>query len=63
MIIIIITGTRFGILQSKIALIALLARYKFSVCEKTSIPIHYSIRAFTQSPEGGVYLRMEKRIK
>ncbi|XP_058788782.1 uncharacterized protein LOC131662839 [Phymastichus coffea] len=56
-------GARFGILQSKIALIALLSNYKFFTCEKTPIPIQYSKRSFTQSPHGGVYLRMERRAK
>lgn len=50
-------------LQTKIALIGLLSNYKFSVCEKTTIPIKYARRSFTQTPEGGVYLKTEKRNK
>ncbi|XP_023246794.1 probable cytochrome P450 6a14 isoform X1 [Copidosoma floridanum] len=55
-------GTRFGHLQSKIALISVLHNFKFSACPKTS-EIVYSKRALVQAPEGGVYVRMERRKK
>ncbi|NP_001166003.1 cytochrome P450 6CK10 [Nasonia vitripennis] len=56
-------GIRFGMLQTKIALIGLLSNYNFSVCEKTSIPVMYARRSFTQTPEYGIYLKTEKRNK
>lgn len=54
-------GNRFGIVQSKMALVALLSQYNFSVCEKTQIPVKYSKRAVVQCPDGPVYLRMDRR--
>ncbi|OXU21748.1 hypothetical protein TSAR_009499 [Trichomalopsis sarcophagae] len=51
-------GIRFGMLQTKIALIGLLANYNFSVCEKTSIPVIYARRSFTQTPENGIRFGM-----
>ncbi|XP_014233425.1 probable cytochrome P450 6a14 [Trichogramma pretiosum] len=56
-------GTRFGVLQSKIALISLLMNFRITTCDKTPIPIGYSKCAVVQAPEGGVYVKFEKRNK
>ncbi|XP_001607043.2 cytochrome P450 6a2 [Nasonia vitripennis] len=54
-------GKRLGILKPKIALFYLLLNYKFSVCDKTPIPLRYMTDYFVQVPAGQVYLKVEKR--
>lgn len=58
-----ISGKRLGIMQSKVALVALLSRYKFSLCEKTKVANEYSTETFFQAPKGSLNLRVEKRKK
>ncbi|CAD7079539.1 unnamed protein product [Hermetia illucens] len=52
-------GARFGQMQTRIGLVTLLRSYRFTPCNKTLIPMKYS-RVFVLSPEGGMYLNVEK---
>lgn len=52
-------GSRFGIMQTKIALVKLLNKYKFSPCDKTPIPMKFSPRKSFQSPVDGMWLKLE----
>lgn len=52
-------GSRFGIMQTKIALVKLLRKYRFSPCDKTPNPIKFSPSAAFQSPVGGMWLKLE----
>lgn len=55
-------GSRFGIMQTKIALVKLLKKFKFSPCDKTPIPMKFSPSAAFQSPLGGMWLKLEHVI-
>lgn len=52
-------GSRFGIMQTKIALVKLLREYRFSSCPKTTIPMAFEPSAAFQSPVGGMWLTVE----
>nr|CAD7420122.1 unnamed protein product [Timema poppensis] len=54
-------GMRFGLMQAKVGLVGLLSRYKFSVCEKTAIPIVYDPVALFMSAKNGVHLTISNR--
>lgn len=58
-----VSGTRFGILQFKIAIISMLSAFTFSVCEKTTIPLKHSRRSVTYCPAGDLFLKVERRVK
>lgn len=53
-------GLRFGQMQVKTALIALLSKFKFSVCVKTEESVTFNPKAFILVPLNGVYLKVEK---
>ncbi|KAL5285748.1 hypothetical protein ACFFRR_007435 [Megaselia abdita] len=53
-------GLRFGKMQAKIGLIALLSKFKFSVCSKTEEPVTLDPKPFILSPLNGVHLKVEK---
>ncbi|GLG95590.1 Probable cytochrome P450 28a5 [Gryllus bimaculatus] len=52
---------RFGLLQAKVGLAALVSRYQFHVCERTSIPLTIEPRTIVTSPKGGIWLRVSPR--
>ncbi|XP_012277385.1 probable cytochrome P450 6a14 [Orussus abietinus] len=54
-------GNRFGLMQVKVALVTMLSRYRFSVCDKTEIPITYSPGVPVQRPRNGIYLEIKAR--
>lgn len=54
-------GSRFGLLEVKLGLATLLKRYRFEVCDRTTIPPKFDPRAFTASLKGGVWLRIKER--
>ena len=56
-----IPGMRFGLLQVKVGLIFLLSKYKFSVCEKTQLPVKLDPRQTIISTPVSVWLRVNKR--
>lgn len=53
-------GMRFGLMQTKIALIMLLTNYKFSPSKKTTIPMKFSLKAALLSPIDDMWLQVEK---
>jgi hypothetical protein len=57
----VIPGMRFGILQVKMGLIFLLSKYKFSVCEKTQLPMKLDPKHDITSSALSVLLRINKR--
>ncbi|XP_058126452.1 cytochrome P450 6a8-like [Anopheles ziemanni] len=52
-------GMRFGSIQAKVGLANLLNRFRFSVCDRTQIPVQYSRTNFILGPAKGVWLRAE----
>ncbi|KAF5284126.1 hypothetical protein FQR65_LT00126 [Abscondita terminalis] len=53
-------GLRFGVLQMKIALSMLLNNYRFTLNEKTVLPVKMNPRSFILSPMGSILLNVEK---
>lgn len=53
-------GLRFGKMQSYIGLISVLKDHKFSLCEKTPIPIEYNVNLPLMTPKQEVFLKVEK---
>uniref|UniRef100_A0A1I8NGZ1 Cytochrome P450 n=1 Tax=Musca domestica TaxID=7370 RepID=A0A1I8NGZ1_MUSDO len=53
-------GLRFGRMQAKVGLIALLSKYRFSVAPKTLDKMHISEHSFVMVPGKGVWLRVDK---
>ncbi len=53
-------GLRFGMLETKIGLANLLYQFRFFKSERTEIPLKFNKNSFVLSPEGGLYLRIEK---
>ncbi|KAH8321364.1 hypothetical protein KR074_003022, partial [Drosophila pseudoananassae] len=53
-------GLRFGKLQSKIGLIFLLRRFRFSPSKRTEIPLIFGTRNFTLNTKYGLHLKVEK---
>ncbi|KAF2904570.1 hypothetical protein ILUMI_01617 [Ignelater luminosus] len=51
---------RFGLLQAKVALVALLRNYKFTLNSRTKSPLLLDPRTFTLAVEGSVWLECEK---
>ncbi|CAG2064903.1 unnamed protein product [Timema podura] len=49
-------GMRFGLVQAKVGLVGLLSRYKFSVCEKTDIPLVYDPVSLILTAKNGFHL-------
>ncbi|XP_055549578.1 cytochrome P450 6a2-like [Wyeomyia smithii] len=53
-------GMRFGQIQARVGLASLLRRFRFSVCDRTQIPVQYSRTNFILGPANGVWLNVEK---
>ncbi|EDW91090.1 probable cytochrome P450 6a21 [Drosophila yakuba] len=53
-------GMRFGQMQTRIGLALLIKDFKFSVCEKTTIPMKYNKEMFLIASESGIYLKAER---
>ncbi|XP_067009323.2 probable cytochrome P450 6a13 [Anabrus simplex] len=54
-------GMRFGLLQSKVGLVTVLANYEFSVCKDTPIPIVFSPTSIGMSSKYGYKLKITNR--
>jgi cytochrome P450 family 6 len=53
-------GLRFGMMQARVGLIALLSRFKFTMSSKMAVPVVFSKKSMILSPEGGLWLNVEK---
>ncbi|XP_059610772.1 uncharacterized protein LOC132257759 [Phlebotomus argentipes] len=53
-------GMRFGMMQTRVGLATILNKYRINVTQKTPIPMTLSPTAAFLSPEGGMWLRIEK---
>lgn len=52
-------GARFGKIQTKLGLIALLRNYRVECCEQTEIPIILDKKNFLIAPKNGIYLKLK----
>ncbi|XP_016957028.1 probable cytochrome P450 6a14 [Drosophila biarmipes] len=52
-------GLRFGKVQAKVGLVSLLRRFKFSVSNRTEVPLILAKKAFLLGTENGMYLKVE----
>ncbi|XP_058449383.1 uncharacterized protein LOC131429332 [Malaya genurostris] len=55
-------GMRFGQIQARVGLATLLRSFRFSVCDKTQIPVRYSRTNFILGPANGVWLKVERLV-
>jgi hypothetical protein len=56
-----ISGMRFGLMQTKVGLVALLSKYRISVSQKTPIPLVMNAKSIIPSPVGGMWLKINSR--
>jgi cytochrome P450 family 6 len=61
MLLSVISGLRFGLLQIKVGLVSLLSKFKLSVCEKTELPIKFDPKALITACTSGIWLRINRR--
>lgn len=52
-------GSRFAMMQARIAVVLLLRDFTFSLDSKTTVPLQIDKKAITLKPQNGVYLRIE----
>lgn len=56
-----VSGARFGLMQTRVGLALLLRDYKFSVnIEKTPMPLKYKVTSIFLAAEGGIWLDVQK---
>ncbi|KAL3280181.1 hypothetical protein HHI36_017681 [Cryptolaemus montrouzieri] len=53
-------GTRFGMMQTKVGLVALMLNYEITVSKKTREPLQYDPQSFVTSTKGGIWLDLKK---
>ncbi|EDW08931.1 cytochrome P450 6a2 [Drosophila mojavensis] len=53
-------GMRFGQMQTRVGLAQLIRNFKFTVCDKTDIPLTYDPKSFVLGTVGGIHLRVER---
>ncbi|KAK9884822.1 hypothetical protein WA026_009049 [Henosepilachna vigintioctopunctata] len=53
-------GLRFGMMQTKVGLVALLSNYEFSLNEKTTDPLEFDPQSFMLLAKGGIWLDFKK---
>jgi len=58
-----VPGSRFALMESKVALIQLLSRFTLRVVSKTPIPIQITKKGFSMTVDGGFWLGLEQRVK
>nr|CAD7201099.1 unnamed protein product [Timema douglasi] len=56
-------GMRFGLTQTKVALVMLLSKYNFWKSPKTDIPLKMNPKTFVYANLGGIFLRVTHREK
>jgi len=58
-----VSGSRFALMESKVALVQLLSRFNLRVVSKTPIPIQITKNGFNMTVDGGFWLGLEQRVK
>ena len=53
-------GQRFGEMQVSLALAVLVQNFKFTLCEKTQIPIVFDKNTYFLGADNGIYLKVTK---
>ncbi|XP_017016882.1 probable cytochrome P450 6a14 [Drosophila kikkawai] len=53
-------GLRFGKMQTKIGIVSLLRRFKFSISKRTEVPLVLDIRSNTLNCKNGIHLKVER---
>lgn len=53
-------AARFGMLEARVGLAVLLLHFSFARCSKTNVPLVISSRHAVLTPEGGLWLKVEK---
>lgn len=53
-------GVRFGMIQAKLALALLLKYFKFTLCDKTQLPLKYVAGSVILTSEGGLWMNLQK---
>ncbi|XP_044260197.1 cytochrome P450 6a2-like [Tribolium madens] len=53
-------GLRFGMMQTKVGLVSLLRKFKFTVNRKTREPIKFDVKGFILAAEGDIWLNAQK---
>ncbi|KAH8301480.1 hypothetical protein KR059_004245, partial [Drosophila kikkawai] len=53
-------GLRFGKMQTKIGIVSLLQRFKFSISKRTEVPLVLDIRSNTLNCKNGIHLKVER---
>ena len=56
-------GSRFALMESKVALVHLLSHFNLTVVSRTPIPIQISKKGFNMTVDGGFWLGLEQRVK
>ncbi|XP_023717578.1 cytochrome P450 9e2-like [Cryptotermes secundus] len=56
-------GSRFALMEAKIALVQLLSHFNLKVVPKTAIPIKITRSSFNMTIEGGFWIGLEQRVK
>nr|CAI5854948.1 unnamed protein product [Callosobruchus analis] len=52
-------GARFGLLQAKVGLTAIISKFIVTINEKTQLPLKYETSVFVTTPKGGLWLNGE----
>jgi len=58
-----VPGSRFALVESKVALVKLLSRFNLTVVSKTPIPIQITKKGFNMTVDGGFWLGLERRLQ
>lgn len=53
-------ASRFGMMETKIGLAAMLMSFRFSKCEKSIVPLKISPNHLMLTPAGGLWLKVEQ---
>ena len=58
----VLSGKRFGVMQTKVGLITILNHYKVETCDKTDLSYVNDPTAFLLAPKNGIHLKFIKDI-
>ena len=58
-----VPGSRFALMESKVALVQLLSRFNLTVVSRTPIPIQITKKGLNMTVDGGFWMGLEQRVK